>query len=240
MRPRTRISNNHAMRSRFVTYLLTNSKIQRKISNLIRNRRLFADIKQPGLYLDVGCGPNAKHSNINLDYHWRPGVDVCWDITKGPLPLADDYVAGIYTEHCLEHISFRACKAVLAEFHRVVQPMGRVRVIVPDLEIYVDNYDLFRSNGAQSMPHAKDDPVDGIYSPAMSINRIFRGHGHQFIYDFHTLKLLLEQVGFAQITRHRCGEGGDPALLFDDPQREVESLYIEAIKPSEGLASNAL
>jgi predicted SAM-dependent methyltransferase len=218
------------MRSRYVAHLLGNRNIQRNISKLIRNRRLFADIKQPGLYLDVGCGPNAKHSNINLDYHWRPGVDVCWDITKGPLPFANNYVAGIYTEHCLEHISFKACKAVLAEFHRIVQPMGRIRVIVPDLEIYVDRYDLFRSSGEQSMPYGEDDPIDGTYSPAMSINRIFRAHGHQFIYDFYTLKAMLEQVGFADITRHQCGDGGDPALLFDDPKRAVESLYIEASK----------
>jgi predicted SAM-dependent methyltransferase len=226
------IRDNRVMRSRYVARLLGNSKIQRNISRLIRNRRVFANVKRPSLYLDVGCGPNAKHSNINLDYHWRPGVDVCWDITKEPLPFADGYVAGIYTEHCLEHISFKACKTVLAEFHRIVQPMGRIRVIVPDLELYVDQYGLFRSNGEQAMPHAKDDPIDGIYSPAMSLNRIFRAHGHQFIYDFHTLQAMLEHVGFAEITKHRYGEGKDPALLFDNPERAVESLYIEAIKPS--------
>jgi|SRR5579863_3089842 len=219
------------MRSRFVAYLLGNRRCQHKISKLIRNHRLFADIKKPGLYLDVGCGPNARNGNINLDYHWRPGVDVCWDITKGPLPFADDYVAGIFTEHCLEHISFKSCKAVLAEFKRIIQPRGRIRVIVPDLEIYVDRYNLFRASREQSMPNAEDS-IDGIYSPAMSINGIFKSHGHQFIYDFHTLKVMLDEVGFAEITKLRCGEGGNPALLFDSPERAVDSLYIEAIKPA--------
>jgi hypothetical protein len=45
--------------------------------------------------------------NINLDYHWRPGIDICCDITRG-LPLPDTYVRGIFSEHCIEHISFEA------------------------------------------------------------------------------------------------------------------------------------
>ena len=46
-------------------------------------------------YLDIGCGPNPSPDFINLDYLWRPGVDLCWDVAH-ELPLAGDSLAGIF------------------------------------------------------------------------------------------------------------------------------------------------
>ena len=71
--------------------------------------------KSTGLILDVGCGPNANTQNINLDYEWRPGIDVCCDITKG-LPFQNGYVAGVFTEHCIEHIRFDDALVVFVNF----------------------------------------------------------------------------------------------------------------------------
>src|SRR3712207_5871910 len=82
------------------------SKIQWIISSIIRNRPYF--INQAGLrdkeYLDIGCGPNIHRNFINLDYDWRPGIDICWDVSRR-LPLADVSLKGVFTEHCLEHLS---------------------------------------------------------------------------------------------------------------------------------------
>jgi predicted SAM-dependent methyltransferase len=187
--------------------------------------------KKAGLVLDVGCGPNARNENINLDYEWRFGVDVCCDITKG-LPFKDAYVSGIFTEHCIEHILFDDAVFVFREFFRVMTSRSWTRIIVPDLEIYFDNYEAFRTKQQLSMPYAEADRrPDLIYSPAMSINRIFRAHGHRFIYDFATLNVLLEKAGFINITKARFGESRDSRLLLDSPSREIESLYVEAQKP---------
>ena len=89
--------------------------------------------------LDVGCGPNIDNKNLNLDYSWRPGIDICCDIMAG-LPLRDEYVGGIFTEHCIEHIPFDAALFVFREFYRVMKPNAYVRIVVPDLEIYLENY----------------------------------------------------------------------------------------------------
>jgi predicted SAM-dependent methyltransferase len=180
------------------------------------------NVKKPGLILDVGCGRNSRPENINLDYHWRPGVDVCCDITEG-LPFPDSYVAGIFTEHCLEHIPFRSGFFVLKEFHRIIRPGGYVRIIVPDLSIYVGQY-----TQALPMPYADRDSIDGIYSPAMSINRIMRSHGHCFIYDFDTMKQMITAVGFVDVVKRKYGVSSNARLLLDTPGREVESLYVEA------------
>lgn len=186
-------------------------------------------LKTDGLVLDVGCGPNPRSSNLNLDFHWRPGVDICCDITRG-LPLADSYVSGLFTEHCIEHIRFTAALDAFGEFHRVMKPGTYARIIVPDFEIYLDEYLRFRNTGEARMPHAADDPIRGMYSPLISINRIFRGHGHQFIYDFATLSLMLSHAGFVDINKRKFGDGADKRLLLDSPERAIESLYVEARK----------
>ena len=79
-------------------------KVQRLLGNLLRNRAFQANsAKLNGReYLDLGCGPCPKPGFVNLDYRWRPGVDVVWDILR-PLPFPSDRFAGVFTEHCLEH-----------------------------------------------------------------------------------------------------------------------------------------
>ncbi len=209
--------------------LLHNRSVQHKISRVIRGRRLFMRRKRPGLILDIGCGPQPHQDNLNLDYYWRPGVDICCDVTRG-LPLDSDYVAGVYSEHCLEHISLLQARRLLCECHRVLAPGAYVRLIVPDFGIYVEQYLQAQQDGGSSMPYASDDVVEGFYSPVMSINRIFRSHGHQFIYDFAALRALLELAGFIDIRRCAFGQGSDARLLLDSPERQIESLYVEARK----------
>jgi len=161
--------------------ILSYGRVQRLISHIIRNRTIFMNRKTEGLVINVGCGPNAIQTCINLDYHWNPGVDVCCDITKG-LPFDDGYASGIFTEHCLEHLSFDETLSVIKEFHRVMRQSAPLRIVVPDLEIYVDSYDRFRETGECTMPFAQWFEMprkDKIYSPAMSINRVFRSFGHK-------------------------------------------------------------
>jgi predicted SAM-dependent methyltransferase len=208
------------------------AKVQHLVATLIRGRKAFMNLKTEGSILDVGCGPNINSSNINLDYGWRPGVDVCCDITKGLPFFNDNYVAGIFTEHCIEHIPFDAALFVFREFYRIMKPGTYIRIIVPDFEIYLNKYILFRTTGELSMPYASGDArADGIYSPAMTINRIFRAHGHQFIYDFSTMAAMLEKVGFVEVNKKRLGDGANPSLILDTPSRAIESLYVEARKP---------
>ena len=91
--------------------LASYGKVRALVSLLIRNRRYFMNRKTEGLYLDVGCGANRSPAKLNLDYDWQPGIDICCDITRG-LPLEDCYVRGIFTEHCIEHVSFEAALSI--------------------------------------------------------------------------------------------------------------------------------
>jgi predicted SAM-dependent methyltransferase len=203
------------------------------VGALIRNRRFHIrnDAIARKEYLDIGCGPRTHNSYINLDYAWRPGIDICWDVTKG-LPLPNESVRGVFTEHCLEHLPFMAVDGVLADCWRVLKPGGTIRVIVPDGELYLRRYcGSLAGETTSSLPYADGDRYQGLYSPMMSVNRIFRSHGHQFIYDFDTLRQLLLKNGFIDVQKEQCGSGRDRELLIDTEARAVESLYVEASKP---------
>ena len=203
------------------------TKVQTVISDLIRCKPAFIKRKRiEGLaLLNVGCGPFPDKSFINLDYCWTPEIDICWDITRKPYPIESASMDGIYTEHCLEHIRFKDFEYNMHEFFRLLKPGGNLRIIMPDGEIYLDIYQR-RKNGEQiRMPHEET-----YLTPMARINGIFRNHGHQFIYDFDTVKKLLEKAGFKDIKKETYLHGRDKRLLIDTESRAIESLYVEATK----------
>lgn len=204
------------------------AKVRGLISTVIRNRAYFANTKAPGCYLDLGCGPNVDPEFCNLDYDWRPGIDICWDVTCG-LPFKDGHVGGIFSEHMLEHLAFAHALALLKECRRVLRAGGILRVVVPDGQIYLSEYAKHLAGNAACMPYGEDDKSSfAIATPITSVNRIFSGHGHRFIWDYETLRLALFACGFGDVARRGFGEGRDPRLLRDTPSRRVESLYVEA------------
>jgi predicted SAM-dependent methyltransferase len=210
--------------------LTTYDSVQAVITAVTRNRKVFADIKSPGCYLDLGCGWPAKNPEFcHLDYNWRPGVDVCWDVKRG-LPLPDAYVSGIFTEHMIEHLRFDDTLALFAECRRVLRPGGVLRIVVPDGELYLCGYARHQAGEAVQLPYSEDDASRfPIATPIVSVNRIFRDYGHQFIWDFETLRAALLRSGFSTVERCSFGQGKNPKLVRDSQSRQVESLYLEAI-----------
>jgi predicted SAM-dependent methyltransferase len=201
--------------------LTSYSKVQSLIGSIVRCRTAFNHTKKFGTakLLNVGCGPFNKPEFINLDYSWHPGIDICWDITKKPYPLESGSLEGIYTEHCLEHIEFKDMKANLREFYRLLKPGGLLRVVMPDGEIYLDIYQRRKQGSNELMPYE-----EGYISPMARIN------GHKFIYDFETMRRLMEEVGFKSIKKCSFRSGSDERLLIDQEYRRPESLYVEAFK----------
>lgn len=91
-------------------------------------------------------------------------------------------------------------------------------------ELYLRGY----AEGSE-LPYASEDlALYPIASPMVSVNRIFRAHGHRFIWDYETMRKALERTGFRDIAKVSFGEGRGAKLLIDTPFRRVESLYVEA------------
>jgi len=191
--------------------------------------RRFHKILQPARvrslhYLNFGCGPNVHTNFINLDYCWGRQIDICCDISDG-LPLEAQSIDGIFTEHCLEHVTFEACGRVLKECRRIMRQGATLRIVVPDAGRFAELYMQSVSGKAVTFPGAGEFPA---YTPMMHVNRIFRDYGHLFAYDAQTLAKLLETSGFTEVAPCSYRQGRDPKLLIDTCYREAESLYIEA------------
>jgi predicted SAM-dependent methyltransferase len=209
-------------------------RVQRLLDRVLRGNRLgFKKHRvRAKEYLDIGCGLNVNETFIGLDYLWHPELDICCDVTKG-IPLPDSSLKGIYTEHCIEHLELVDTYELFAEFIRVLRPGGTVRIIVPDAEIYARGYIAVRDGTSDKpLPYREHDGLDGIYTPVMSVNRIFKEWGHKFIYDFETLRAMLERRGFVDVVEESFRSGRDAIMLQDSDEHITESVYVEASKPS--------
>ncbi len=211
------------------------AKVQAWVGPVIRNRSFQLRRKHllAASYLDVGCGRNHHAGFVHLDYLWHPGVDICWDIARG-LPFADGTFKGVFSQHCLEHFSLPTALAQLREIRRVIAPGGTARIIVPDAELYLRAY-FAQLNGAPEprFPYQEADVFADIRTPMLSVNRICyvdrdSPFGHRTLSDFALVAALLKKAGFDDVKKCAFGQGRDPRLLVDSPDRQVESLYLEA------------
>ena len=227
-----------------MTMFLNRTKVKalllRGLSAFIRNRSLFVrrDAFKHKHFLNIGCGKNIKPGFICLDFTWRPGIDLCWDITNR-LPFRDEEISGIFSEHCLEHVEYAECFSALKEFFRVIKPGGVTRIVVPDGGLYLDLYAKAKRGESVDFPYrgnggrrdfAEDSSVK--FTPMIAVNRVFRGYGHLFAYDFETLASMLECAGFINVVKLTFNQGHCSELLIDSAYRAPQSLYIEAIKPA--------
>lgn len=200
------------------------------MTRLMRNSRLLYQPVEPGSYINLGCGPNILEGFVNIDADWVPGLNICCDITRG-LPVPDSSVGGIFSEHCLEHLSLEQGRALLRECWRVLAPKSVIRIVVPDLEIYVRAYAQHLDGATVAFPNEYFTNRSNVSQPVALINELFYGSGHRFIYDFHVLSDLLREARFHEIEKRSFGAGSDEKLLIDSPGRRSESLYVEARKP---------
>jgi len=223
------------------THFLSRTKTRSLIGKFVRNSSLqmfFNDISKKE-YANLGAGGNLLRGYVNIDYSWKPGLDLCWDITR-PLPLKSNSLKGVFSEHTLEHLIWTdALKTMLPEAFRILSPGGTIRVSVPDAEMAVEEYHQATSQGNTSTPWR--EPYDWgnqiPMTPMMKTNNTFRRiyeplyMGHKFAYDFQTLDYFLHLVGFVDIKKEEYMCGRDTALLVDYKKRAPESLYVEATKP---------
>ena len=130
---------------------------------------------------------------------------------------------------------------MLNECYRVLRVGGKIRISTPSLEKLVS---LFTSEKSESQERFikwvidKYFPEVGVYKESFVINNSYQTWGHKFIYDFETLKHVMEQVGFIDITRPAPGKSEDENLrgidfhgkIVSDDINKFETMVLEANK----------
>lgn len=216
-------------RIRFDRRLTDYSKVRSLVTRLLRNNRLFYRTVHQGSYVNLGCGPNINKDFVNIDASWLPGLDICCDVSRG-LPISDGFIDGIYSEHCLEHLTLSEARALLSECRRILAPKSMIRIAVPDLEHYARGYVTALDGMTMAFPTERSDYRTKVRHIHAQINDLFYGSGHRVIYDFPMLADLLSDTGFGEIKRCSFRTGSNEKLLIDSEYRCIESLYVEAVK----------
>lgn len=188
------------------------------------------------LLVNIGAGSLGKPRWVNVDLYDAPGINCIYDCRQS-LPFPDNSVKGIFTEHFFEHIDYiEEVPCFLSECHRVLQPGGVIRIIVPDAEKYLNGY---CKAGWEEL--SKTRPLDSEHTDfyfnfkyntkIQLINFVFRqNYEHKYAYDYETLELILSKSGFSSVQRQEFGKSLMDELCIDQQIRASESLYVEAVK----------
>ena len=207
-------------------------------------RRLREDIVQRNVdKLHVGCGLVLLDGWLNILYEPRQEYGrvkekdgtllLNYNLLK-KWPMNDNVVNFIAGSHFIEHLDLNHGIRFLKESFRVMRPGGVIRLSCPDLEIYVRNYaeknmDFFENKLIREWCTFSQAETAGEILAAKAYDS---GGAHKWFYDFDSLKHILEMAGFKNIKKCRRLEGEVPALkALELPERELETVYVEAVKP---------
>lgn len=190
--------------------------------------------------LQLGCWPFPFKGWLNSDLH-AAGEVIPIDLTKR-FPVEDNSFHCVFCEHTIEHFSFAQGEVMLKEIYRVLKPKGKVRLATPDLKFLIDLYTDNKSDlQKRYIQWASSEFLKawGKATDTFIINNFVRAWGHQFIYDFKTLKFLLERVGFINVKRFAPGQSNDKDLKgleshgksIGEEFNQLETFAVEATKP---------
>ena len=144
--------------------------------------------------LHLGCWKRYIPGFIHVDLCDLPHIDYKHDVDS--LPMFRDRTADlIYASHVFEYFDRQEAVSVLKEYRRVLKVGGILRVAVPDFEALIE---VYRRTGELSR-------ILGPLYGRMIINQetdTQRTLYHKTVYDFHSLKAVLEANGFRSVRRY--------------------------------------
>jgi predicted SAM-dependent methyltransferase len=146
------------------------------------------------IQLHLGCWKRHIPGFIHVDLCDLPHIDYKHGVDSLPM-FQDSSVDLIYTSHVFEYFDRQEAVAVLKEYRRVLKIGGTLRIAVPDfealLEVYHRTNDLSRILGplfGRMIINENTDSPHTLY--------------HKTVYDFHSLKAVLEANGFVNVRRY--------------------------------------
>ncbi|WP_411870137.1 class I SAM-dependent methyltransferase [Vulcanococcus limneticus] len=151
------------------------------------------------------------------------------DITRG-LSLPSGSVRQLYASHVIEHLPLAATRQALRECHRLLAPDGLFRLVVPDLRHLVERY-IQSTNEAHDPESAIRFCLEsGLGSAGWGpLWSRLRGDRHHLMHDTASLGFLLQEAGFSQVRRARCGDSSLDFSAVEDLERwcETETIGFE-------------
>ena len=201
--------------------------------------------------VNLGCGPQIPAGWLNVDYalgarlarvpllrpllrrlglfglDWDPSIFI-HDITK-PFPWADASVEVVYSSHTLEHLTREQGQFVMAEAHRVLKPGGIIRIVVPDLDHFVQRYLDKKFKADRFM-----EELGVLYSPYPSALKTllapFIQFPHKCMYDTDSMVALMTRTGFRAAPRRPFESAIADIGAIEMAERTAEAVIVEGIR----------
>lgn len=130
------------------------------------------------------------------------------------LPLKANSADFIYSSHFFEHLFKDDAASLLKSCARALRPGGTIRISIPDLAYAVSLYGL----------GLRDEMLDDYFFVEGKGSYLAR---HKYMYDYESIKNVLEQTGFSNIRRCQYQNGKTPDIRLLDIYPKI-SLFVEA------------
>jgi len=205
--------------------------------------------------INLGCGPGGVDGWTNYDWGLLPLVNKFPLILKIFVKLGwidssyiikwpnfelfdirnnfaekDKSVDFVYCSQVLEHFERWEALEISKEVYRILKKTGVYRVSVPDAKLLYKKY--LKNKNADVL--AKDIwGFEKNVKPQSFMRRISRWfiRDHQWLYDFDSMKVLLNEAGFKNVNEVNYRTGTTPDLnILDLEDHKPTSMYIEARK----------
>ena len=152
------------------------------------------------------------------------------DIVKG-LPIKDESADYVFCSHILEHLALADFHTAIANTFSILKHGGRLRVIVPDLRLDINDYfhsitsDVtairqqasinFLRNSCLGMPMSRKSLIERL-------SYLYGNSGHRWMWDSESLSAALSQHGFIDIKPFKKNDSDDEMLLRPERPHQFE------------------
>ncbi len=181
------------------------------------------------LKLHLGCGKRCLPGFVHVDLGDFPHIDHRRGVDQLDI-FADDAAELIYASHVLEYFDRLEARRLLAEWRRVLCGGGVLRLAVPDFVALAEVY----------LEYGNLDLILGPLYGRMEMGGTGRMIYHKTVYEFASLKKLLDECGFTDVRRydwrqtiHRDYDDHSQAYIphMDKEHGKLISLNVECVKP---------
>lgn len=168
-------------------------------------------------------GAYPKNVKIGNILHGLPGIKT-------------DSCDAVYCSHVLEHLHYNDLQKALYNTFKILKKGGTFRLVVPDMEVFVNTYLRNKQNGIKTACHTliSSTLMASEKTPKNFKDKIIDSLGnskHFWNYDFDSMSHELEKAGFKNIRRATLNDSNNKDFLaVEDYGRFYLCLAIECTK----------
>jgi hypothetical protein len=201
-------------------FLGLRKELDKRVPEWVQTQLRRLELPERGLSVHLGAGTTELDGWLGVDV-WpaQLSLDLRWG-----LPFAERSVERVYLSHTLEHLWYpREVARLLQEIRRVLAPRGRIRIIVPDIELAIQAYiendtRLFRGRTETAWPEwdIRTRMESFLGYAGVGAHPGMFAEAHKYGYDFETVAQILQDAGFREIKRCTFQGSEDPMMRIDD------------------------